>query len=160
MEKNTFTSSVYIDAPATEVAAFLANGVNLNECTLNSRMHEQIDESTWRGVASGYQTDLYYHVRRRNIDSLQIVEWHTGAHSSLLIDRPEVGVWAPKTPVAVEQRIQEVLPDHDQASIASVLNQEGFQSAKGLPFNQYTVGYIVRTRGWGRKAETSSAKPR
>lgn len=31
------------------------------------------------------------------------VEWHTGAHSSLAIDRLAVGVWAPKTPVEVEQ---------------------------------------------------------
>src|SRR5262249_41381231 len=28
------------------------------------------------------------------------VEWHTGAHTRLTIDRPLVGVWAPKTPAA------------------------------------------------------------
>jgi hypothetical protein len=78
------------------------------------------------------------------------VEWHTGAHSSLVIDRPAVGVWAPKTSAEVEERIRELIADHDQASIASILNQEGYRSAKGLPFNRSTVGYVVRSRGWGR----------
>lgn len=79
MEKNTCTTSVYIDVLATEVAAYLADGMNLNEYTLNSRMREQLDESTWLGSASGYQSSLYYHVRRRDIDSLHVVEWHCGA---------------------------------------------------------------------------------
>jgi hypothetical protein len=85
------------------------------------------------------------------------VEWHTGAHSSLVIDRPEVGVWAPKTPKAVEGRICELLGDHDYEAIAEILNREGFRSAKGLPFNRYSVGYVVRTRGWGRKGRNRSA---
>jgi DNA invertase Pin-like site-specific DNA recombinase len=107
---------------------------------------------------------LRFLIRRVHLDGvsqegkIQLeVEWHTGAHSSLVIDRPAVGVWAPKTPAAVEQRIQELLPDHDQAAIADMLNREGFRSAKGLPFNRYTVGYIVRSRGWGRKG---MSKPR
>ena len=113
------------------------------------------------------KTLLRFLVRRVHLDGITEagkiridVEWHTGAHSSLVIDRRQVGVWAPKTPAKVEQRIKELLPDHDQSSIADVLNEEGFQSAKGLPFNKYTVGYIVRTRGWGRKGKTSSTKPR
>jgi hypothetical protein len=78
MEKNTYTTSIYIDAPVTELATFMADGMNLNECTLHSRMHEQLDEHTWRGTASGYQSDLYYHVRRQRLEDLEIVEWHTG----------------------------------------------------------------------------------
>ncbi|MBN1510656.1 MAG: recombinase family protein [Phycisphaerae bacterium] len=85
------------------------------------------------------------------------VEWHTGAHSSLLIDRPEMGGWAPRTPKAVEGRIRELLGDHDYEAIAEILNQEGFRNTKGLPFNRYSVGYVVRTRGWGRKGSNGSA---
>jgi hypothetical protein len=38
-----------------------------------------------------------------------------------------------------------------------MLNREGFRTAKGLPFHRSTVGYIVRSRGWGRKG---TPKPR
>jgi len=79
MEKNTCATSIYIAAPPAEVAAFLADGMNLNRYTLFSRMHTQIDETTWLGTASGYQAGLYYHVRRRDLGDLQIVEWHCGA---------------------------------------------------------------------------------
>jgi hypothetical protein len=87
------------------------------------------------------------------------VEWHTGAHSSIKVDRLPVGVWAPKTPVEAVQRIRELLPDHDYAEIAKTLNQEGFQSAKGLRFDDRTVGYIARSRGWNQKAG-KRGKPR
>lgn len=80
------------------------------------------------------------------------VEWHTGAHSSIKVDRLPVGVWAPKTPPRAVERIHELLPGNDYARIAKVLNREGFQSAKGLPFNGQTVGYVVRSRGWSPKA--------
>lgn len=85
------------------------------------------------------------------------VEWHTGAHSSLVIDRPEVGVWAPRTPKVVENRVRELLRDHDYEAIAEILNRESLCTAKGLPFNRHSVGYIVRTRGWGRKGRNRSA---
>jgi len=85
------------------------------------------------------------------------VEWHTGAHCLLVIDRPEVGVWAPRTSKAVERRIHKLLSDHDYEGIAEILNRESFRTAKGLPFNRYSVGYIVRTRGWGRKGQNRSA---
>lgn len=84
------------------------------------------------------------------------VEWHTGAHSSLAIDRLAVGVWAPKTPVEVEQRIKKLLPDNDHATIADMLNREGLRSAKGLLFTRSTVCYIVRSRGWGRNGTSKS----
>jgi hypothetical protein len=100
---------------------------------------------------------LRFLIRRVHLDGVSEagkirldVEWHTGAHSSLVIDRLPVGVWAPKTPTEVEGRIQDLLPQHDQATIADILNREGHRSAKGLPFNRSTVGYIVRSRGWGR----------
>ena len=80
------------------------------------------------------------------------IEWHTGAHSSIKVDRLPVGVWAPKTPAEAVQRIRELLPGHDYAAIAKTLNQEGFQSAKGLRFDDRMVGYIVRSRGWNPKA--------
>ncbi len=79
------------------------------------------------------------------------VEWYTGAHSSIKVDRLQVGVWAPKTPPKAVKRIQELLPTHDYADIAKMLNKEGFKSAKGLPYNRQTVGYVVRSRGWSRR---------
>src|SRR5688500_3699273 len=78
MEKNTFATSAYIAVSPAEVAQYISNGMNLNECTLHSRMSERIDDHTWRGSASGYQSQLYYHVRRRDLSNLAIVEWHTG----------------------------------------------------------------------------------
>jgi hypothetical protein len=78
------------------------------------------------------------------------VEWHTGAHTALVIDRPLVGVWAPKTPQAAVDRIGELLPGEDYAAIAAKLNAEGFSTAKGLKYDDKSVGYVARTRGWGR----------
>lgn len=150
--------------------------VNQQDTPLSNRDQQWVKKLSgdlarvWRADTTSMEdrkTLLRFLIRRVHLDGVAEtgkirldVEWHTGAHSSLVIDRPEVGVWAPKTSAEVEQRIQELLPDHVQSSIADLLNQEGFQSAKGLPFNQYTVGYIVRTRGWGRQGKASTAKPR
>jgi hypothetical protein len=60
-----------------------------------------------------------------------------------------VGVWAPKTPAAAVTRIQELLSEHDYATIAARLNAEGFRTAKGLAYDDKSVGYVARTRGWG-----------
>jgi hypothetical protein len=79
MEKNTYATSIFIDAPLADVAAYVGNGMNLNEYTLYSRMQKRIDENTWLGTASGYQAGLYYHVRHRELGYIQIVEWHCGA---------------------------------------------------------------------------------
>ena len=78
MEHNTYATSLYIAAPISDVAGYLRNGYSLNEYTLFSRMREQVDDSTWLGTASGYQAGLYYHVRHRTLDRIQIVEWHCG----------------------------------------------------------------------------------
>jgi DNA invertase Pin-like site-specific DNA recombinase len=79
------------------------------------------------------------------------VEWHTGVHTALTIDRPLVGVWAPRTPQAAVERINELLPgEEDYEAIAVKLNAEGFRTAKGLKYDDKSVGYVARTRGWGR----------
>ena len=36
-----------------------------------------------------------------------------------------------------------------------MLNAEGFRTAKGLKYDFYSVGYVARSRGWGR----GSGKP-
>ena len=59
-----------------------------------------------------------------------------------------VGAWAPRTPAAVEQRIQALLPTYTQTQIAQCLNTEGFRSAKGKAFDYRTVRYIIQSRGW------------
>jgi len=78
------------------------------------------------------------------------VEWHTGVHTALTIDRPLVGVWAPKTPQAAVERIRELLPEEDYCAIAAKLNKEGFITAKGLRYDERSVGYVARSRGLGR----------
>jgi hypothetical protein len=79
------------------------------------------------------------------------VEWHTGMRSSLKVDRPLVGVWAPKTSNKALQRIADLLAKHSYAEVAKKLNREGFKTAKGLHFDVNTVGYIARSRGWNLK---------
>jgi hypothetical protein len=78
MEQNTYATSIYIDAPTADAAAYLKQGDSLSEYTLFSRMRERIDDSTWLGTASGYQNGLYYHSRHRVLDQFEIVEWHCG----------------------------------------------------------------------------------
>ena len=79
MEQNTFATSVFIAAPVADVTAYLTDGMNLNAYTLFSRMQQRVDQDTWLGTASGYQSGLYYHVRHRDLGEVQIVEWHCGA---------------------------------------------------------------------------------
>jgi DNA invertase Pin-like site-specific DNA recombinase len=85
------------------------------------------------------------------------VEWHTGARTSVTVARPAVGAWAPKTPAGAVERIRELLPEHEYAAIAAKLNAEGFRTAKGLKFDFYSVGYVARSRGWGRSGAKQSA---
>lgn len=79
LERNTVAISIYIDATPEQVAEYLSDGEHLGEYTLFSRMRSRVDEATWVGSASGYQGDLYYHVRGRAVGDIQIVEWHCGA---------------------------------------------------------------------------------
>jgi DNA invertase Pin-like site-specific DNA recombinase len=118
-------------------------------------------ERVWHAATTTMEerkTLLRFLVKRVHLDGvtkpgrIQIdVEWHTGARTSTTIDRPLVGVWAPKTPADAVRRIQELWPRCNQAEIAANLNCEGLKSAKGLPFNQQIVGYVIRSRGWNRK---------
>jgi hypothetical protein len=78
------------------------------------------------------------------------VEWHTGARTKVTVPRPVVGAWAPRTPAAAVERIQVLLPTHDYAAVAAALNAEGHRTAKGLKYDMYSVGYVARSRGWGR----------
>ena len=41
------------------------------------------------------------------------VEWHTGARTRVVVPRPAVGAWAPRTPAAAVDRIRVLLPTHD-----------------------------------------------
>jgi DNA invertase Pin-like site-specific DNA recombinase len=80
------------------------------------------------------------------------VEWHTGARTKVTVPRPVVGAWAPRTPAAAVEQIHVLLPTHDYSAIAAALNAEGHRTAKGLEFDMYSVGYVARSRGWGRSA--------
>jgi hypothetical protein len=78
MEENTFATSAYIATSVETTFDYLYSLENLNDWTLYSRMLEQIDENTWLGTASGYQNNLYYHVRKIENCSLSGIEWHCG----------------------------------------------------------------------------------
>jgi DNA invertase Pin-like site-specific DNA recombinase len=115
-------------------------------------------ESIWQAETTSMEdrkTLVRFLIKRVHLDAateagkIRIdVEWHTGAHTKETIDRPLVGVWAPKTPAAAVERIRELLPAFDYTAIAGKLNAEGFRTAKGLVFDDKSVGYVARTRGW------------
>lgn len=78
MEENTFATSAYIANSPETVYEYLCSLENLDDWTLYSRMLEKIDENTWLGTASGYQNNLYYHVKKIEHPSFQGIEWHCG----------------------------------------------------------------------------------
>jgi hypothetical protein len=78
MDKNTFATSAYIEAPPDDVFAYLCDLEKLNEWTLNSRMRQKVAANTWLGTASGYQRDLYYHLRVNDMGPVRSIEWHCG----------------------------------------------------------------------------------
>lgn len=78
MESNTFSTSVFIAAPAKTAYDYLCRLKNLDEWTLGSRMKEEVDPDTWIGTASGYQRTLYYHVRRLENNRFYGIEWQCG----------------------------------------------------------------------------------
>jgi cytochrome P450 len=78
MEKNTFATSVYVATQAEEAFVYLRKLENLSEWTLGSRMVERIDEDTWMGTASGYQSALCYHVRTLSDTGILAIEWQCG----------------------------------------------------------------------------------
>jgi DNA invertase Pin-like site-specific DNA recombinase len=105
----------------------------------------------------GRKTLIRFLIKRVHLDGVTEagriridVGWHAGAHTALTIDRPLVGVWAPKTPRAAVERIRELLPGEDYAAIAAKLNAAGFSTAKGLKYDERSVGSVARSRGLGR----------
>jgi hypothetical protein len=116
----------------------------------------------WRAATTGVEDRkelLRFLVHRVYLDGVteagQIrieVEWHTGARTKVVVPRPAVGARAPKTPAAAVERIRLLLPANDYSAIAATLNAEGNRTAKGLKFDMYSVGYVARSRGWGRSA--------
>ena len=78
MEKNTFATSVFVQTGPDRAFDYLRRLENLNEWTLGSRMVERIDDDTWMGTASGYQTMLCYHVRALDHPHFRAIEWQCG----------------------------------------------------------------------------------
>src|SRR4051794_27894450 len=75
METNTFATSAFISAPLQTAFEYRCRLQNLEEWTLGSRMKEQVDPDTWIGSASGYQHQLYYHVRRLQNSRFSVIAW-------------------------------------------------------------------------------------
>lgn len=78
MEENTFATSAYMATEPQTAFDYLCSLKNLDDWTLFSRMIEQVDENTWLGTASGYQRNLYYHVRKIENQFFKGIEWHCG----------------------------------------------------------------------------------
>ena len=78
METNTFATTVYARTHAERAYAYLRHLPNLDEWTLGSRMLKRIDDDTYMGTASGYQTMLCYHVRPLAHPSFLAIEWQCG----------------------------------------------------------------------------------
>jgi hypothetical protein len=78
MEDNTFATSAYIQTDVETAFDYLCELKNLDNWTLFSQMIEQVDEDTWLGTASGYQHNLYYHVKRFDNPTFRGIEWHCG----------------------------------------------------------------------------------
>jgi cytochrome P450 len=78
MEDNTFSTSFYAQTPAARAFAYLRRLQNLDEWTLGSRMRTRIDDDTFMGTASGYQTMLCYHVRTLEHPRFAAIEWQCG----------------------------------------------------------------------------------
>jgi cytochrome P450 len=78
VEANTFATTVYAQTPAARAFAYLRRLSNLDEWTLGSRMRTRIDDDTYMGTASGYQTMLCYHVRTLGHPRLGAIEWQCG----------------------------------------------------------------------------------
>ena len=78
MEDNTFATTIYARTPVARAFDYLRRLQNLDEWTLGSRMLTRIDDDTFMGTASGYQTTLCYHVRTLEHPRLAAMEWQCG----------------------------------------------------------------------------------
>jgi pulcherriminic acid synthase len=78
MENNTFTTTIYAQTPGSRAFEYLRRLQNLDEWTLGSRMVTRIDDDTFMGTASGYQTMLCYHVRTLEHQRFAAIEWQCG----------------------------------------------------------------------------------
>ena len=78
METNTFATTVYAHTSAARAFAYLRHLPHLDEWTLGSRMVTRIDDDTFMGTASGYQTLLCYHVRPLEHATFLAIEWQCG----------------------------------------------------------------------------------
>jgi len=78
MEANTFATTLYARTPAARAFEYLRRLQNLDEWTLGSRMLTRIDDDTFMGTASGYQTALCYHVRTLEHPRFAAIEWQCG----------------------------------------------------------------------------------
>ena len=78
MEANTFATTLYAQVGARRAFDYLRRLQSLDEWTLGSRMLKRIDDDTFMGTASGYQTTLCYHVRTLDHPRFAAIEWQCG----------------------------------------------------------------------------------
>jgi hypothetical protein len=124
-------------------------------------------EEVWRAKTTAMEERkalLRFLVKRVHLEGVKQegkihidVEWHTGAHTNLIIDRPKKGSWAQQTPAPVVERIRELFMRYEYATVANKLNAEGYRTAMGRSFQKGMVSHIVRSRKMGAKRSNLEA---
>ena len=61
------------------------------------------------------------------------IRWHGGTTTTVEVEWPQPGCWTPPTAL---RRIRELVPHHPDDQIATMLNEEGLQTGKGLAWTR------------------------
>lgn len=78
LEANTYAASAYIATGADAALAYLSDLANLEHWTLGTRVHKQIDATTWVGSVTSSPDPLYFHVQETTGFPVPTFEWQMG----------------------------------------------------------------------------------
>ncbi len=78
MEENTYAASVFVQTSADAALAYLSDLSNLEHWTLGTRVHEQIDATTWVGSVTSSRDPVYFHLHEAAQFPVPTFEWQVG----------------------------------------------------------------------------------
>jgi hypothetical protein len=93
------------------------------------------------------------------------VRWRSGVLTNFTVKRTAPGDCSLKTPSEAVVKIHEMAEKYSHQDIADHLNDAGYRTAFGRPFNHQNVGYICRRdeltldRKRHKKTEQGTLKP-
>jgi excisionase family DNA binding protein len=70
------------------------------------------------------------------------IRWHTGAADQIIIDRPRPSRIPAPTPAPATQLIRQLGPVTTSEDLAVILNQHGYRTGAGRPFDTKAVQWI------------------